>query len=179
MNKFGVVAFFCLVPMVITSCARYLESGTEDIHAEFPNAEDKGGWQINSSEKREESIYTSYKHTNENTVNWTELIEYHNVRKSITFPTMESMVAQIKATWAEHCKTATQKVVEQHENDILFQITLADCSDKPDQIRITRLFYGRWNIFRLTYIGRNTTQEQIDHVTNVWSNASVSLKLNP
>lgn len=87
--------------------------------------------------------------------NWTELFTYQNGAKNHFDHSPEKMLSALKAKREKECPGATEwTVIEQNENSILYEWQDKPCLSWPEQRKIARIIYGKYNWFLLHYAAK-------------------------
>lgn len=97
---------------------------------------------------------------------WTEAFEIFNTWKKNYPKSPEDAYKQQLEMRKKMCTEASFHVISQDNNSILYEINTVNCPPNPDEHSITRLLYGRTNVFSLIYT--NKTKDLSEEIRGKW-----------
>ena len=101
----------------------------------------------------------------ESVEDWSELITIQTFTKKSGSP--EAFLNQQKTLREKKCPGVTiWNVIAKDERSILYEWKAKPCAGWPDQHEITRILYGKWNLWRIAYTAK--VQEISTEKRNIW-----------
>lgn len=105
---------------------------------------------------------------------WSEAMEVINTWKKNFPKSPEEAYKQVLEKRKKMCPEASFHVISQDNNSILYEIKTVNCPPHPDEHSITRLLYGRTDVFNLIYtnktkdLPKETREEWIRILSDAW-----------
>lgn len=96
--------------------------------------------------------------TGESIDNWVEALEVVNVRRPDVPPALEEAFRSAIASRQSYCPEATGRVITSDSTSVLYEITTVGCAGRSDEISLTRVVYGRNQVFSLIYTNKDPLQ---------------------
>ncbi len=88
---------------------------------------------------------------------WTEALETINALRAAYPPTLETFYNKNMELRKKTCPDSAFNIISQDPNSILYELRTKNCSFFPDQHSLTRVMYGKTNVWVLIYT--NTVAE--------------------
>jgi hypothetical protein len=86
---------------------------------------------------------------------WKELVTMQNFGRSRGYRSPSETIDELKALREKECPGVTQwNVIEKTENSILFEWHAKECLGQPEQCEVSRILYGKRNVFVLHYAAK-------------------------
>lgn len=98
--------------------------------------------------------------TGESIDNWVEALEIVNVRRPDVPPALEDAFRAAIASRQSYCPQATGRVIASDSTSVLYEIATRGCAGRPDEISLTRIVYGRTQVFSLIYTNKEPAQAE-------------------
>lgn len=122
------------------------------------------------------SAITEFVRPGETVQNWTELLTV------FTFPPKYLLSPDItmkflKAKIEKRCQNVVWNVIQREEKKVLFEWKITDCSAHPDQHEVALLIYGKWTVFKISYVEK--VKELTPEVRDKWIKAFSEAKAVP
>jgi hypothetical protein len=111
--------------------------------------------QVGENKDNGRYILKDYVRRGESAARWSELFTYMNAARPDESP--EAFMERQQAAVLKKCPGAIFTVLNQSDTDILYESTIARCSNVGDQHELVRVIYGPTNMFRLSYTVKDVT----------------------
>jgi hypothetical protein len=85
---------------------------------------------------------------------WTEAVEILNFLKKNLPQNPELMYASLKEKREKCCPDTVTNIIEKDESSILYEMKTSNCPPNPDEHSITKILYGKINVFTLIYTAK-------------------------
>lgn len=96
--------------------------------------------------------------TGESIDNWVEALEVVNVRRPDVPPALEDAFRAAITSRQSYCPDATGRVISSDSTSVLYEITTVGCAGRSDEVSLTRVVYGRNQVFSLIYTNKDPVQ---------------------
>jgi hypothetical protein len=107
---------------------------------------------------------------------WTEAVEVFNYLRKNLPQNPELMYASLKEMREKRCPDTVTNIIEKDESSILYEMKTSNCSPNLDEHSITKILYGKINVFTLIYTAKvkELDAAKRDHWLNNLSSAYIS-----
>ncbi len=85
---------------------------------------------------------------------WTEAVEILNYLKKNLPQNPELMYASLKERREKRCPNTVTNIIKKDESSILYEMKTSNCPPNPDEHSITKILYGKINVFTLIYTAK-------------------------
>lgn len=167
MKKFALRIMFLCMAGIMVGCAT-LSGPRESINFRMPK--DSGGKYRQHKYYKEfdfgNAYLTRFVYEGQSIEDWTEALEIFNTWKKNFPKSPEDAYKQQLEKRKKMCPEASFHVISQDNNSVLYEINTVNCPPHPDEHSITRLLYGRTNVFSLIYT--NKTKDLSKEIRGEW-----------
>ncbi len=107
--------------------------------------------------------------------NWTEALEICNTWRKNLPPTPEGAYHLVMDIRKRMCPESTFSVINREASSMLYEIKTINCPAHPDEYSITRVLYGKSNVFSLIYTNKtkDLPRESREEWINILSGAII------
>lgn len=169
----------CLVVLILTACTAImsreetLRSGGligRDIMASYfrdhPDFRYQGAWQpAYSAGVKGVYAFEEFVPKGESIENWTRLFTIQTLARTKSSPDDPiRMMTGLKGLMEKRCPNLFWKVISESNHDILYEYHFDNCPGQPSQHEISRILYGKWNIWRISYTQKGPPINEIERL---------------
>jgi len=106
---------------------------------------------------------------------WTEALEVFNTWRKKSPPTPEELYNSAIEHRIKVCPESTINVISKNASSMLYEIKTINCPSHPDEHSITRILYGKTNVFSLIYTNKikDIPKETRDEWIGILSEAKI------